>query len=142
VSWETFVRDTIGTDQQKVAADKAGLDQSAISRWLKSGTPGRVENVVKFARGYNRPVLEAFVAAGFLTEEEAKVRPAGRPNFSQLTNDELLELVRARMSEGGEHGDHTAATKKPGSGPGNNVRKLTKREQMMEIQTEAARDED
>jgi transcriptional regulator with XRE-family HTH domain len=141
VSWESFVRETIGTDQQKRAAEKSGLDQSAISRWLKTGKPGTAENVAAFARGYKRPVLEAFIAAGFITEREAKVRPAGKPDFSLLTNDELLELVRARMGERGEHGGDTAATNAPGSGP-DNVRSLSKREQMQQMQTEAARDED
>lgn len=142
MSWEAFVRDTIGTDQQKQAADKAGIDQSAISRWLKTGTPGTAENVAAFARGYKRPVLEAFIAAGFLTEKEAKVRPAGRPDFSQLSNDELLELVRARMEERGEHGGDTAATKAPGSGPDNNVSPLRTREDMQQLQTKAARHDD
>lgn len=138
MSWEAFVRNTIGTDQQKQAAVRAGIDQSAISRWLKTGTPGTAENVAAFARGYNRPVLEAFIAAGFLTEKEAKARPAGRPDFSQLSNDELLELVRARMTDGGEHGGNTAATKDPGSGP-DNVHQLSKAERDQVMQTKAAR---
>ncbi len=142
MSWEAFVRETIGTDQQKMAAEKSGLDQSAISRWLKTGKPGTAENVAAFARGYEVPVLEAFVAAGFITAREAKVRPAGRPDFSQLSNDELLELVRARMGERGDRGGDTAATKAPGSGL-DNVRKLTKREEMQQLQDDAARsDED
>lgn len=137
MSWEAFVRDTIGTDQQKQAADRAGIDQSAISRWLKTGKPGTAENVAAFARGYKRPVLEAFVAAGFLTAKEAKVRPAGRPDFSQLSNDELLELVRARMEERGEHGGDTAATNAPGSGP-DNVTTIRTREDMQQLDDEAA----
>lgn len=120
----------MGADQQKDAAEKASIDQSAISRWLKTGKPGRVETVRAFALGYDRPVLEAFIEAGFLTEKEAKARPAGRPDFSQLSNDELLELVRARINEGGEHGGNTAAT---------NVSPLTKRQTMQRVQTKAAR---
>lgn len=140
MSWEAFVRDTIGTDQQKQAAEKAGIDQSAISRWLKTGKPGTAESVAAFARGYNRPVLEAFVAAGFLTEKEAKVRPAGRPDFSQLTNDELLELVRARMGEGGEHGGDTAATRSVSRLQVDHHRTTDARLQMQHMQTEAARE--
>jgi transcriptional regulator with XRE-family HTH domain len=140
VSWWEYVERTAQTNRQRDISEKTGISADNVSRW-KSGQTPKPAIVAGFARAYGRPVLEAFVAAEFLTEEEAKVRPAGRPDYSQLTNDELLELVRARMSEGGEHGDHTAATKKPGSGPGN-VRKLSKREQMMEMQTEAARDED
>lgn len=56
--------------------------------------------------------------------------------------DELIYmLVAPEAREDGEHGGNTAATKDPGSGP-DNVRPLTKREQMQQMQTEAARDED
>lgn len=111
MSWQSYVARTIGADQQKDAAEKAGLDQSAISRWLRSGKPGTAENVAAFARGYRRPVLEAFLAAGFITPAEAKQRPAAEPNLSQLTNDELLELVRTRMREEVVgNAEHPAAT--------------------------------
>lgn len=140
MSWWEYVERTAQTSRQRDISDKTGIDATNVSRW-KSGQVPKPSFVAEFARAYRRPVLEAFVAAGFLTEAEAKVRPAGRPNFSQLSNDELLELVRARMGEGGERGGDTAATKAPGSGP-DNVRPLTKREEMQQMQTEAARDED
>lgn len=100
----------MGDDQQKEAAAKARLDQSAISRWLNTGTPGRAENVAAFARAYNRPVLEAFVAAGFLTATEAKQRPTAAPSLDSFSDDQLVEEVRRRMKRGGEHGGDTAAT--------------------------------
>lgn len=52
----------------------------------------------------------------------------------------VTEMIRllAEKQAGGEHGGNTAATKDPGSGP-DNVRALTKREQMQEIQKKAAR---
>lgn len=108
----------MGNDQQQEAARKAGFNPSTISRWLKTGKPGEAGNVAAFARAYGRPVLEAFVAAGFLKPEEAKARPRLAPDFSQLTNDELLELVRARMREGGEGHVRSTANKPPETGPG------------------------
>ncbi|WP_435745000.1 helix-turn-helix domain-containing protein [Nocardioides sp. SYSU DS0663] len=105
----------MGDDQQKDAAAKAGLDQSAISRWLRTGTPGRAENVAAFARAYNRPVLEAFVAAEFLTAQEAKQRPTAAPTLDSLSDDQLVEEIRTRLKQGGEHGGDTAATSKAGA---------------------------
>lgn len=97
---------------------------------------------IQFARAIGDKPLAALVAAEFLTPEEARQRPAAAPSFDSLSDDQLVEEIRLRMKRGGEHGGDTAATKKPGSGPDNNVRKLTKREEMQQMQTEAARDED
>ncbi len=138
VSWWSYVEQHKGDADQAEIATWAGVNASTVSRWKTGKQAARPEAAVAFARARKRPVLEALVAAGFLTEKEARVRPAGTPDLSQLTNDELLELVRARMGERGEHGGDTAATKAPGSGP-DNVRSLSKREQMREIQSEAAR---
>lgn len=119
MSWQEYVRRTIGADQQKEAAEKAGLDQSAISRWLKTGTPGRAESVAAFARAYKRPVLEAFVAAGYMTSAEAKERPAAKPSLDSLSDDQLVAEIQTRLRKRGEHGGDTAATKAPGAGPDN-----------------------
>ena len=87
----------VGDDQQNVVAQRTGVDQATISRWKKSDQPGRADNVAALARAYGRPVLEAFVAAGFLTAEEAKARPAAAPDYKKLSKRELLDLLSARM---------------------------------------------
>lgn len=121
MSWWTYVTRTSGTDSPKEMQARTSIDGPNFSRW-KAGHVPKVELVAKFARAYRRPVLEAFVAAEFLSPDEAKVRPAAAPDYSQLTNDELLELVRARMEKGGgERGDRSAATSPQGSGPGLHV---------------------
>lgn len=118
MSWWTYVTRTAGTSSPKELDIATGIDAPNFSKW-KAGQIPKAETVAKFARAYGVPVLEAFVAAGFLTAAEAKVRPAPAPDYSQLTNDELLELVRARMEKGGgERGDRSAATSGPDSGPG------------------------
>jgi hypothetical protein len=115
VSWWEYVLRVAKTDSPKVIATETGIDGPHVSKW-KAGQVPTPRIVKAFAVGYKRPVLEAFVAAGFLTQAEAKVRPEAAPDYSQLTNDELLELVRTRMSEGsGEHADGSAATKNAGA---------------------------
>lgn len=118
MSWWAYVTRTSGTDAPKSMTAVTGIDGPNFSRW-KNGHIPKVEMVVQFARAYGRPVLEAFVAAGFITPEEAKVRPAPAPDYSQLTNDELLELVRQRMGDS----DGTATTEGP-DGPAPNVTEI------------------
>lgn len=113
MSWWEYVVRTAGTEMPKAMTSVTGIEGPNFSRW-KGGHVPKPDFVAQFARAYGRPVLEAFVAAGFLTPEEAKVRPAPAPDFSQLSNDELLELVRQRMGES----DGTA-TKKAGATPAN-----------------------
>jgi transcriptional regulator with XRE-family HTH domain len=144
VSWWKYVEQHKGDADQAQIAIWAGVAASTVSRW-KTGkmTPGP-ETAVAFARARGIPVLGALVAAGFLSAEEAGERPAGLPDYSQLTNDELLELVRARMSEGGEHGGDTAATRADfGSVRELEVDHYNPRDprNMQEMQTRAARSE-
>jgi hypothetical protein len=109
MSWWHYVLRTALTESPKELSAETGIDGPNFSKWKAGQIPGPTL-VAKFARAYERPVLEAFVAAGFLTAEEAKVRPSAAPDLSRLTNDELLELVRARMGRAGELGGNTAAT--------------------------------
>ena len=96
--WEYVQRHAAGETQAAIAA-AAGVTGPTVSRWStgKQGVDPRA--AAAFARAYRRPVLEAFVAAGFLTAEEAKARPSVEPDYSRLSNDELLRLVRSRMKE-------------------------------------------
>ena len=59
-------------------------------------------------------MLEAFVAAGFLTPEEAGEQPSAAPSLFGLTDDELLTEVARRMREGGTNVGTTAASGKSG----------------------------
>ena len=120
MSWWEYVKRTAKTDADspKAMSLRTGIDAPHFSKWKRGDAPGP-RLAAEFARGYDRPVLEAFVAAKFLTADEAKVRPAAAPDYTRLTNDELLELVRSRMrKEGGEAHGNAAPTKGPGSGPG------------------------
>jgi transcriptional regulator with XRE-family HTH domain len=96
MSWSEYISLVAPRGQQKDIAAAAGVDGSTVSRW-RSGLAPKPENVAAFARAYDRPVLEAFVAAGFLTEEEAGQQPVGRPRLSELSTDELLHEIRERI---------------------------------------------
>lgn len=100
MSWAAYVKRISNGAQNNVIARAAGVDPATVSRWLTTDSPGHPSNVAAFARGYDRSVLEAFVAAGFLTEVEARQRPTAAPSLAQLTDDQLLDEVRTRMRRG------------------------------------------
>jgi|GEM_PF-3536581 len=94
MNWWTYVQEvTNGAAQEKVA-QKVGVTGPTVNRWQKSAP--KPETVAAFARAYGRPVLEAFVAAGFLTPDEARADVTiARPD--DLTNFELVEAIGRRL---------------------------------------------
>ena len=83
--------------QQDVAA-AAGVTAPTVSRWSRREQGVDPRAAATFARTNGRPVLEAFVAAGFLTPEEANETPTATPSLGSLTDEQLLHEVRRRMS--------------------------------------------
>ena len=100
--WWQYVTKAIRKDTYSSAAKRVGVDKSSFTRW-KNGARPDPNLVVKFARNYNRNVLEALVAAGFLTEEEADLREVdtGGTTLKEATDAELTEelLLRLRLLE-------------------------------------------
>lgn len=107
LTWPEYVRAVVGQDRQIDISEKTGIDTATISRWLKprpdrSNTGVSSQTVLHFARGYRRPVLEALLVAGFVTEEEAGMRaPTGQAvlQISEMSNDELARLERDVSAE-------------------------------------------
>lgn len=102
MQWSEYVTRVVGRDRQVEVARKTGIDQTTISRWLNpvEGRGRRISSqaVAAFARGYGIPVLEAFVVAGFLTEEEAGMTPTAPPALTDVTKDELIAELDRRLS--------------------------------------------
>ncbi|PLV98781.1 hypothetical protein BRL53_09130 [Corynebacterium ulcerans] len=94
--WWDYITEIIGDSTYSQAATKAGFDKSAFTRW-KKGARADPDFVVKIARAYNANVLEALVAAEFITEAEAKLREikVGGIALSDASNQQLLdEIIR------------------------------------------------
>lgn len=106
MSWWTYVERIKGSDTQDAVAAAIGVKGSTVSRWRTGGADPK--HVAAFARHYKRPVLEAFVEAGFLTEVEAKQRPAAAPSLDSLSDDELLDAIRERLRRAAVQGGHRA----------------------------------
>lgn len=95
MSWYDYVKAVVPDVPKKEIAAASGVDSSTVSRW-SSGLAPKPEDVAAFTRAYKRPVLEAFVAAGFLTEEEAGVQPVARLDLSKVEVRRLLREVQER----------------------------------------------
>lgn len=101
MSWATYLKEHTQGEVGRVTAEKLGVTESNISRWRRGGQVPDARHVVQFARVYGRPVLEALVAAEFITEAEAKVRPSAAPSLGSLSDDELVGEILRRMRRGG-----------------------------------------
>jgi transcriptional regulator with XRE-family HTH domain len=91
------------TDGQPGAriAERTGIPESTISRWLSDKAEPRPKQVVAVARAYGQNPVEALVAAGYL--EEGEIDVASKPTDLSLRAFTSLaisrEMVR-RIEEG------------------------------------------
>lgn len=89
MTWAEYVRRLIGQDTQMAVSMRTRIDQTTISRWLRGvTTPKNAADVAHFAQCYKANVLEAFVAAGFLSAEEAGVPPTPATTFQDLVDQD------------------------------------------------------
>lgn len=94
MTWYTWLDRISHNDNPTTIARRIKTPASTVTRWRDGSTPSPTQ-AAAVARAYGRPVLEAFVAAGFLTEQEARVRPT-KP--ADLTAHELLDELRVRIN--------------------------------------------
>lgn len=104
-AWREYVLAVVGDDPQVDICYKTGIDQGTISRWLRPREGRRVPSISMqsaraFAKGYGVSAMEAFLAAGLISEEEAgmRVSPLAQP-VSGMSNQELSRLLRTVTSE-------------------------------------------
>ncbi len=106
-AWWDYVQQVSGGASQVDIAKKVDISSATVSRWKTNDAAGDPAPVAAFARAYGHPVLEAFVAAGFLTEEEAGVTRVQLPNdLSRRSPDDirmeierLVDELRRRIEE-------------------------------------------
>lgn len=102
--WTMYVLSVIDADERQIdVARRTGIDQTTVGRWLNGDVKAITsQNVAKFARAYDRPVLEAFVVAGFLTEYEAGIKRSDIVQWERVSDDELVRELQRRLLVGGE----------------------------------------
>lgn len=119
MSWWRYV-ESVTHDGPTSIASKVGVSGPSVSRW--NGTTKRPDPAVvaAFARAYDRPVLEAFIAAGFLTAAEAGEKPAApaaKVSLTAIDDDDLVNEVARRIREGGTNARSAAQEKTPSGVP-------------------------
>lgn len=93
--WWKYVQVVAGAVQAKDIADRVGIDKSNVTRWKQGGRPA-VEFVLKFARSYDRPVVEALAEGEYITDAEARIREV-KTGVEDLTEIELARELLARV---------------------------------------------
>lgn len=96
MTWWAYVQTWCGQDNPTDIARKIGVAGPTVHRWDRSEP--KPDSVRAFADAYGRPVLEAFVAAGFLTSEQASATVI-RQDINALTDDDLAGELLARLKE-------------------------------------------
>ena len=86
MSWPEYVRRLSRGDNQVAIESRTSIDQGTVSRWLRGKTSPSPAQAAKFAQSYDGNVLEAFVAAGFLTAEDAGIPPAAPQGFAAMVD--------------------------------------------------------
>ena len=84
MTWPEYVRRLSRGDNQVTIEARTSIDQGTVSRWLNGKTTPSPAQAAKFAQSYDGNVLEAFVAAGFLTAEEAGSPPPALQGFAAM----------------------------------------------------------
>lgn len=93
---------------------KMGMDQSAPNSW-RTGKP-RPETARRFARAYEVPVLDAFIACGWITADEAGALPTSVPDPTELDDAVLVKEIERRLSDAKKmRGAADGSTAGPGS---------------------------
>lgn len=99
-SWMRYVTAVARHDSQSEIARRTGLDNSTVSRWLNPSPRAVIgaapATIRAFAIAYERPVLEAFVHAGFLEPEEAGLH-TGPVDWGKVSDAEFLTEVERRL---------------------------------------------
>lgn len=85
----------------------AGVSHTSVGRWSRSAPSP--EHVTTLARHYARPVVEAMVAAGYLTAEDAHAREVRVP-LSEYPHHQLLRELERRLDEARSSDPHGTIT--------------------------------
>lgn len=79
----------------KEASDRAGFDQSAMTRW-KQGANADPKFVVQFARAFNQNVILALAEAELITDDEADLHEV-KTGIDDISTHLLLEELARRI---------------------------------------------
>ena len=96
-TWPEYLRRITGGQTQAQIAERIGIGRLSVCNWLHGKTRPKAETVIRVARVYQRPPIEALVAADYLStgEVEAPVELQSSPR--DLPAAELAAEVGRRL---------------------------------------------
>lgn len=98
--WASFVAHVAQTTNTVEISKRTRINQSTIYRWLyQPGAEPRPAHAARFAQTYGVEVLRAFVAAGWISREEAGVTLEEERPAEHYTTPELEKSIRRLVSE-------------------------------------------
>ncbi|WP_229994364.1 helix-turn-helix transcriptional regulator [Arthrobacter sp. Bi26] len=93
--WYEYVRRVTEGMSAKEVAERAGFDQSAMTRW-KNGMNADPKFVVQFARAFHQNVLLALAEAELISDKEADLHEV-RMGLEDISTHMLLEELARRI---------------------------------------------
>jgi len=94
--WWAYVQDVSGQASQTEIAKRLGMSQPGVNRWEE--IVPKTESVIAFARAYNRPILEAFLAAEYVSDEDVLMTEV-QADVSGMDTDALVQLIHRATDE-------------------------------------------
>ena len=94
-TWPTYVRAIAGNINSAIART-TGLSQPSVSRWFKGSLPDP-SSAATFARKYDRPVLEAFIAQALADNpKSAEDFRAGKKAAAGFIVGQVMKLSKGK----------------------------------------------
>lgn len=94
-----YLANVSGGEQRQTMAKIIGVSPSTVTRWDPTRAdyyPPKFDHVITLARHYQRPPIEALIAAGLITPEDARGQVVERP-LASIPHAELLRELGQRL---------------------------------------------
>lgn len=99
-AWWDYVTQISGTDVHRLLADDTGFHPTTFTRWKQGTSRPDPAQVIAFARTYDRPPVEALVAAGYLQQGDAADVVQVWRGLRDFTDEALVAEVLRRLKAG------------------------------------------
>lgn len=97
--WAEFCRTLMGDATQTEAAERTGIPQATISRFLSGRRLPTASHAITFARAYDVNPVEAMVAAGLITDDEANMPRTTARDLTVVPTGRLIRELARRDRE-------------------------------------------
>lgn len=95
---ESYVRQAAGGKSIRAIAAEIGMTHTTLGAHLKADVPD-ISTVLRVARHYGLPLVQVFVTAGYITEEEAR-EFSGPFRLEDVSDLELSKEMLRRVAAG------------------------------------------